>query len=101
MLVKKIYDQLELLSRHIRVLSVVREKQPIGIGRIAQILGIGEHEVRHSLSILEQGGFIKPTPNGAIINGNINDALLDLAEKLSDVEDITKLIRKEVLELVV
>jgi len=101
MLAKKIYEQLDLLSRHIRVLEIVREKQPIGIGRIAQILQIGEHEVRHSLAVLEQGGLIKPTPNGAIINGNINDALLNLAEELNEIEDITKLIRKEVLKLVI
>jgi len=77
------------------------EKQPIGIGRIAQILEIGEHEVRHSLAVLEQEGLIKPTPNGAIINGNINDALINLAEELNEIEDITKLIRKEVLKLVI
>jgi len=101
MLAKKIYEQLDLLSRHIRVLEVVREKQPIGIARISHILNIGDYEVRHSLAILEKNGLIEPTSNGAVIKGNINDALLTLAEELNEIEDITKLIRKEVLKLVI
>ncbi len=101
MLTKRIYDELELLSRHIRVLEVVMKKQPVGIIRISQILGIEEHEVRRSLATLENNGFIKPTPNGAIIDGNIKDSLLELAEQLGEIEDIVKILRKKVLTLVV
>ena len=101
MLTKRIYDELELLSRHIRVLEVVMKKQPVGIIRISQILGIEEHEVRRSLAALENNGFIKPTPNGAIIDGNIKDGLLELAEQLGEIEDIVKILRKKVLTLVV
>ncbi len=101
MLTKRIYDELELLSRHIRVLEVVMKKQPVGIIRMSQILGIEEHEVRRSLAALENNGFIKPTPNGAIIDGNIKDDLLELAEQLGEIEDIVKILRKKVLTLVV
>jgi len=101
MLTKRIYDELELLSRHIRVLEVVMKKQPVGIIRMSQILGIEEHEVRRSLATLENNGFIKPTPNGAIIDGNIKDGLLELAEQLEEIEDIVKILRKKVLALVV
>jgi len=101
LLTKRIYDELELLSRHIRVLEVVIKKQPVGIIRMSQILGLEEHEVRRSLAALENNGFIKPTPNGAIIEGNIKDDLLELAEQLGEIEDIVKILRKKVLSLVV
>jgi len=101
LLTKRIYDELELLSRHIRVLEVVIKKQPVGIIRMSQILGLEEHEVRRSLAALENNGFIKPTPNGAIIGGNIKDDLLELAEQLGEIEDIVKILRKKVLSLVV
>ena len=101
MLTKRIYNELELLSRHIRVLEVVMKKQPVGIIRMSQILGLGKHEVRHSLAALENNGFINPTSNGAIIDGNIKDDLLELAEQLGEIEDIVKILRKKVLSLVV
>ncbi len=101
MLTKRIYDELELLSRHIRVLEVVMKKQPVGIIRMSQILGLEEHEVRRSLAALENNGFIRPTPNGAVIEGNIKDDLLELAEQLGEIENIVKILRKKVLNLVV
>ncbi len=101
MITKRIYDELELLSRHIRVLEVVMKKQPVGIIRISQILGIEEHEVRRSLATLENNGFIKPTPNGAVIEGNIKEGLLQLAEQLEEIEDTVKIMRKKVINLVV
>ncbi len=101
MLAQKLYDELELLSRHLKVLEIVKEKQPIGIVRIAQELEMGEHEVRHSLGILEEVGLIKPTPNGAMIKGNLRDELLNTAEVLDDVAQTAKVIKKEVLKMVV
>ncbi len=101
MLTKRIYDELELLSRHIRVLEVVMKKQPVGIIRMSQILGLEEHEVRRSLAALENNGFIRPTPNGAVIEGNIKEDLLELAEQLEEIENILKILRKKILTLVV
>ncbi len=101
MLAQKLYNELELLSRHIKVLEIVKEKQPIGIVRIAQELEIGEHEVRHSLGILEEVGLIKPTPNGAIIKGNIKEEMLKNAEVLDDVVQTARIIKREILKMVV
>ncbi len=101
MLTKNLYGELELLSRHIKVLEIVKEKQPIGIVRMSQILGIGEHEVRHSLSVLEEEGLIKPTPNGAVIRGNIKDNILRVAEVLDEIGDTAKILKREMLKLVV
>jgi predicted transcriptional regulator len=99
-LTDKVYNEFELLSRHIKVLQIVMEKQPIGIVRISQELGVGEHEVRHSLGVLEEMGFVKPTPNGAIIKGNIKDGVIKAAEVLDDISQTAKVLKKELLRLV-
>ncbi len=101
MITDKLYSELELLSRHISVLSIVKEKQPIGIVRIANELGLGEHEVRHSLSVLEGAGLIKPTPNGAVIRGNIRDEVLKIVEVLDEISQTTQVLKRELLKLVV
>ena len=101
MLTEKLYEDLDILSRHIKVLELVKEKQPIGIVRMSQILEIGEHEVRHSLSVLEDEGLIKPTPNGAVIRGNIRDNILKIAEVLDEIGNTSQLLKKEILKMIV
>jgi len=101
MITDKLYGELELLSRHIKVLEIVKEKQPIGIVRIANEMGLGEHEVRHSLSVLEAEGLIKPTPNGAVIRGNIRDDVLKIVEVLDEISQSTRVLKRELLKLVV
>ena len=101
MLTKKVYEELELLSRHIRVLEVVMNNQPIGITRIAKMLRIEEYEVRHSLSVLEDNGLILPTPSGAIVQEDVKGKLLSMAEDLHQMEDTMKLLRSMILKLVV
>ena len=101
MLTERIYTELSLLSRHIKVLEIVKEYQPIGIVRISNMLDIGEHEVRHSLGVLEDAGLIKPTPNGAIIRGNIKDEVIQSAEILEELSQTAKMLKKEILKLVI
>ncbi len=99
MLTQKVHDELELLSRHLKVLEAVKNNQPIGIVRISQITGIDEHEARHSLSVLEDEGLIKPTPKGAVINGDIREYILRIAENLDDVSSVAKVIKRELLSI--
>ncbi len=101
MLTERIYNELNLLSRHVKVLQIVKEYQPIGIVRISNMLEIGEHEVRHSLGILEEAGLVKPTPNGAVIKGNIKEELIRSAEVLDDLSNTAKVLKKEILRMVI
>ena len=101
MLTKKLFEELDLLSRHIRVLQVVMENQPIGIMRIAKILGIEEYEVRHSLSVLEDNGLIRPTSKGAVMEDNAKEKILSMVEDLQEIENTTKLVRSLLLKLVI
>ena len=65
-LVKGFQGELELLTRHIRLLQFVQKHGPIGIIRLSTLLGVPKHKVRYSLRILEKEGYIKPSTQGAM-----------------------------------
>lgn len=101
MLTKKLYEEVDLLSRHLRVLKAVMKHQPIGINRLSKILGLEVHEVRNSLSTLENNGFIEATPNGAVIKGDIREKIFSLTNQIMEIRDSLEILRKEFLEIVI
>lgn len=63
-------DQLEqevdLIRRHMQILGLVAEKEPIGIVRLSNESGYPHHKVRYSLRTLEESGYLEPTSQGAV-----------------------------------
>ncbi len=59
-------NELDLLQRHVQILKLVIQNEPIGIIKLSELCGMPQHKVRYSLRILEQRGIIKPSPHGAI-----------------------------------
>ena len=66
MLTDKLRREVELLQRHILVLSAVSAKKPIGIMRLSEEIGLPPHKVRYSLRLLEHAGYIGPSTHGAV-----------------------------------
>jgi len=62
-----IRDEIAICSRHIDVLYAVLIHQPIGIIKLAQQLQLPQHQVRYSLRILENCGYIVAGTTGATI----------------------------------
>ncbi len=63
----QVEEEVGLLKRTIRILSVVKEEQPIGIKALSQELDLKEGEVRYSLRLLEKENIIEPTAAGATL----------------------------------
>ena len=86
--------EIGLLSRHIDVLKTVRDHGPIGIIRLSQVTGQPQHMVRYSLRTLENGGIIKPSPQGAVVTEKVHETLGTLESTLDDImttmDDIKK-----------
>ena len=61
-----IETELDILKRHIHVLKVLQENQPMGIIKLSELTKYPQHMVRYSLRILEQDGLIEPSPHGAV-----------------------------------
>ena len=83
---KRLENEVNLLERHVKMLKTIKENEPIGIIRLAELMGHPQHKVRYSLRILEQEGLILPSPDGAITTEKFDEFMNDLDNLLDDME---------------
>lgn len=88
MVLNKLKNEAEIALRHLSVLKVVLEKQPIGIFKLSEILNMPKHKVRYSLRVLEQSGIIAPTHQGAVIRENGHKKIEELKKEIEEVKKI-------------
>jgi predicted transcriptional regulator len=99
MVLKKLKQEAEIALRHLEVMQIVMEHQPIGIFKLSELMNVPKHKVRYSLRVLEQSGIIEPTQYGAIIRDDADDIITSLK---NEVEEIKKFVNQmgKVLEKV-
>jgi predicted transcriptional regulator len=92
-MLKKMKDEIELLSRHIEVARAVADHQPIGIMKLSELLALPSHRIRYSLHVLEQLGYIRASADGAVATAlteelftNLNDDLDELIRLLEQMK---------------
>ncbi len=85
--------ELELLQRHLMMLNIIVNHEPIGIIRLSNLSNFPQHKVRYSLRILEQEGLIRPSADGAITTkkfksfiSNLNNQLINLQKSLKEIK---------------
>ena len=83
---KRLENEVSLLERHVKMLKTIKENEPIGIIRLAELLGHPQHKVRYSLRILEQEGLIVPSPDGAVTTEKFDEFMKDIDKLLEDME---------------
>lgn len=91
----KLIGELILLERHINMLKITKENQPVGIIRLSEILEIPKHKVRYSLRLLEQEGLIYPSPEGAMVTEKYDEYMKETADKLNDIIAMVERLKKE------
>jgi len=84
-MLKKMKEEIELLSRHIEVARTVAEHQPIGIMKLSEILDLPSHRIRYSLHVLEQLGYIRASPEGAVATAQTRELFVHLNKDLDDI----------------
>jgi predicted transcriptional regulator len=84
-MLSNLINEAELLKRHIMILKLVMENEPIGIFKLSKLSGIPSHNVRYSLRILEQKGIIKPSSKGAISTKKAAKTLESLPLELKNI----------------
>ena len=77
-LISKLENEVELLQRHIAMLRIIQQHEPIGIIRLAEMAGQPQHKIRYSLRILEHESLIRPSPEGAVVTERVKPFLRDL-----------------------
>ncbi len=95
----KLEEEMRIVKRHIHVLRMVMENQPIGIIKLAQIMDIPEHKVRYSLRILEQEKLIEPSPDGAKLTKRAKKEIKSVRESLERIKECTEEMLKEIEEI--
>lgn len=66
-MLERVKAEVSLVERHLDVLREVMIHQPIGIMRLAEQMDLPYHRIRYSLRVLEQMGYLKASPEGAVI----------------------------------
>ncbi len=88
-MLSNLMNEAELLKRHVLILKLVRENEPIGILKLSELGNIPQHKVRYSLRILEQKGAIKPSSKGAVSTKKATRVLKSFP---ADLRSITKIL---------
>jgi len=89
-MIRKMKEEIELLSRHIIIARAVLSNQPIGIMKLAELLDLPSHRIRYSLHVLEQFGYIRASPDGAIATAKAARLLSRLDADLDDLIGLLK-----------
>jgi predicted transcriptional regulator len=60
------------------VARAVVDHQPIGIMKLSELLALPSHRIRYSLHVLEQMGYIRASPDGAVATPQASQLFADL-----------------------
>ena len=65
-MIDRLEKEADMLERHLQVLRMVIENEPIGIVKMSNETGYAHHKIRYSLRVLEEESLIEPSSQGAI-----------------------------------
>jgi predicted transcriptional regulator len=84
-MIDRLEKEVDMLERHLQVLRMVIENEPIGIVKMSNETGYPHHKVRYSLRVLEEESLIEPSSQGAITTEQTEGFIGELDEKLNEV----------------
>lgn len=92
-MIDRLEKEIDMLERHLTVLKMVNQNEPIGIVKMSNETGYPHHKIRYSLRVLEEAELIEPSSQGAISTEetadfieNLNDKMDDLIGRLDDMK---------------
>jgi predicted transcriptional regulator len=85
-MIERVKTEIELMQRHAEVLRTVVGHQPIGIMKLSELLDLPFHRIRYSLRVLEQMGYIRASPAGAVATPEAEELLCHLNEEIEDMK---------------
>ncbi len=94
-MLEKILSEVELVERHLRVVRIVAENQPIGIMKLAELTGLPAHRVRYSLKVLEGQGYIQASPAGAMVTEEAKEGIKTLYSEIDAIVTLLESMREE------
>ncbi|ADN35351.1 conserved hypothetical protein [Methanolacinia petrolearia DSM 11571] len=92
-MLNKLKTETEIVLRHIQVIKIVSEHQPIGILKLSEITKIPSHKIRYSLKVLEQLGYIQASPAGAVATPKAAELMENLDAQTDEIIALLKKIK--------
>ncbi|MWG36842.1 hypothetical protein [Halomarina oriensis] len=86
-MIDRLEKEVDMLERHLQVLKMVIENEPIGIVKMSNETGYPHHKVRYSLRVLEEEDLIEPSSQGAITTETTAEFVADLDDKVDEIVD--------------
>ncbi len=84
-MIDRLEKEVDMLERHLLVLKMVINNEPIGIVKMSNETGYPHHKVRYSLRVLEEESLIEPSSQGAITTETTAQFVDDLDEKVAEI----------------
>ncbi|GGL56847.1 hypothetical protein [Halocalculus aciditolerans] len=84
-MIDRLEKEVDMLERHLEVLRMVIENEPIGIVKMSNETGYPHHKVRYSLRVLEEENLIEPSSQGAITTERTEEFVAELDEKVDEI----------------
>ena len=84
-MIDRLEKEVDMLERHLQVLRMVIENEPIGIVKMSNETGYPHHKVRYSLRVLEEENLIEPSSQGAITTERTSEFVADLDGKVDEI----------------
>ncbi len=81
-MIDRLEKEVDMLERHLQVLRMVIDNEPIGIVKMSNETGYPHHKVRYSLRVLEEENLIEPSSQGAITTDRTESFVNDLDSKI-------------------
>ena len=98
-MIDRLEKEVDMLERHLQVLRMVIENEPIGIVKMSNETGYPHHKVRYSLRVLEEENLIEPSSQGAITTESTQGFVDDLDDKVDVIVDQLQDMKIEDLEV--
>ena len=86
-MIDRLEKEVDMLERHLQVLKMVIENEPIGIVKMSNETGYPHHKVRYSLRVLEEENLIEPSSQGAIKTDRTAEFVDELDGKIDEIID--------------
>ena len=86
-MIDRLDKEVDMLSRHLRVLEMVTENEPIGIVKMSNETGYRHHKIRYSLRVLEEEDLIEPTSHGAVTTDQTSEYVDQIDGTVENVTD--------------
>ncbi|WP_435178681.1 hypothetical protein [Halorussus sp. AFM4] len=84
-MIDRLEKEVDMLERHLQVLKMVIESEPIGIVKMSNETGYPHHKVRYSLRVLEEENLIEPSSQGAITTDRTQEFVEELDGKIDEI----------------